>query len=101
MKTCDIIKEILSANSLSQDKLANILNVSQKAISNWVNGADVPKASSMLLIYENFGISPNELLGIEEPKSFYQLATNNNYQKNEYEFTYIHADTKLIHKERK
>jgi len=66
MKTSEIIKELLEENKLSQEKLAKILNVSQKAISNWVNGVDTPKASSMLLIYEKFGITPNELLGIEE-----------------------------------
>lgn len=66
MKTSEIIKELLEENKLSQEQLAKILNVSQKAISNWVNGIDTPKASSMLLIYEKFGITPNELLGIEE-----------------------------------
>lgn len=70
MKVCEIIKEILVENSLSQDGLAKILDVSQKAVSNWLNGVDTPKASSILLIYHNFGITPNELLGIEEPKTF-------------------------------
>lgn len=73
MQTSDIIKEILISNNLSQDKLAAILKISQKAISNWLNGCDIPKASSMLLIYENFGITPNELLGLEEPKSFKRI----------------------------
>lgn len=72
MKTSEIIKEILVTNNLSQDKLAAILKISQKAISNWLNGCDTPKASSMLLIYENFGVTPNELLGLEEPISFKQ-----------------------------
>lgn len=65
-KTSEKIKEILEENELSQEKLAKILNVSQKAVSNWVTGTDCPKASSMMLIYEKFGITPNELLGIEE-----------------------------------
>lgn len=81
MKTCDIIKEILLVNKLSQDKLANILNVSQKAISNWVNDNDMPKASSMLLIYQNFGITPNELLGIDEPKKFKTIINKYNKYK--------------------
>ena len=68
MKTHEIIKELLEENKLSQEQLAKILNVSQKAISNWVNEIDTPKASSMLLIYEKFGITPNELLGLEELK---------------------------------
>jgi len=74
MRTSEIIKEILVYNELSQDKLAKILKISQKAISNWIAEIDVPKASSMLLIYEHFGITPNELLGIEEPKNFKQIS---------------------------
>ena len=70
MKTGEIIKEILIVNGLSQDKLAQILDVSQKSISNWLNGNDVPKAHNLVRIYEKFGITPNEMLGIEEPKSF-------------------------------
>ncbi len=82
MKTSEIIKEILTYNGLSQDKLARILKVSQKAISNWLSGADTPKASSMLLIYEHFGITPNELLGIEEPKSFRRISIDNSFNNN-------------------
>ena len=76
MKTSEIIKEILITNNLSQEKLSKILYVSQKAISNWINENDTPKASSMILIYENFGITPNELLGIEEPKNFEKIPKN-------------------------
>ena len=72
MKTSEIIKEILTVNNLSQEKLAAILSVSQKAVSNWLNGCDTPKASSMLMIYNHFGITPNELLGLEEPTNFKQ-----------------------------
>ena len=66
MKTQEILREIMFENELSQDKLAKILGVSQKAVSNWLCGKDMPKASSLLAIYENFGVTPNELLGIEE-----------------------------------
>ena len=72
MKTNEIIKEILTVNNLSQEKLAAILCFSQKAVSNWLNGCDTPNASSMLMIYNNFGITPNELLGLEEPTNFKQ-----------------------------
>lgn len=62
----EIIKEIMEINGLSQQALADILELGQKTISNWVNGIDTPKASSMLVIYEKFGITPNELLGIDK-----------------------------------
>lgn len=70
MKVGEIIREIMIVNALSQDKLAQILDVSQKTISNWLNGNDIPKAHNLVRIYETFGITPNEMLGIEDPKNF-------------------------------
>ncbi len=68
MKIQEIIKDLIEENNLSQEKFAKSIGVSQKAVSNWINGVDVPKASSLLAIYEQFGVTPNELLGIEERK---------------------------------
>lgn len=65
MKLDEYIREIMINNGLSQMQLAKILNVSQKAISNWLNTIDKPNASSLLSIYEKFGITPNELLEID------------------------------------
>ena len=69
MLISDIVKEILETNNLSQEKLAKILKVSQKSIRNWLRGVDMPKSRSILSFYEKFGITPNELMGLEEPKS--------------------------------
>ncbi len=70
MEVKEIVKEIIECNKLSQMKLAKILNVSQKAISNWLSGVDVPNVRNVMTIYEKFGITPNEFLGLEEPKNF-------------------------------
>lgn len=70
MKVSEIIQEIMAVNELSQDNLADILCVSQRAVSNWVNEKALPNASSILCIYDKFGITPNELLGLEEPHGF-------------------------------
>ena len=64
MKIGEYIKEIMIENGLSQTQLAQILNVSQKTISNWLNGVDKPNAASLLAIYEKFNITPNEILNI-------------------------------------
>ena len=68
MKIQESIKELIEEKGLSQEKFAKAIGVSQKAVSNWINGIDVPKTSSLLAIYEQFGITPNELLGIDERK---------------------------------
>lgn len=73
MTVSEIIKEIMDENSLSQDNLALILDVSQKSISNWLNEKSVPTFNGILSIYRHFGITPNELLGIEEPKNFKRI----------------------------
>ncbi len=64
MQISEYIKEIMEENELSQTQLALILNVSQKAVSNWINGVDKPNATSLIAIYEKFKITPNELLNI-------------------------------------
>lgn len=68
----------MEENNLSQQKFADILEVSQKAVSNWLNEKDMPKASSILLIHKKFGIEPNVLLGIEEPN---EIPPTNNQMK--------------------
>ena len=68
MKTAEIIKDILMENNLSQQELANILGLGQKTISDWILGKTLPNSNSIIAIYEKFGITPNELLGIEERK---------------------------------
>lgn len=75
-KTKEIIKEIMEEHHLSQQALANKLGLGQKTISDWIIGKNLPNANSIIAIYENFGITPNELLGIEERK--YTTITYNN-----------------------
>jgi transcriptional regulator with XRE-family HTH domain len=82
MKTSEIINEIMIENNLSQERLAKLLNVSQKAVSNWINDIDTPKASSIMLIYNKFGITPNELLGVEEPRNFKPISIKNSFNNN-------------------
>lgn len=73
MNTSDYIKEIMMKHNLSQTELAKRLDVSQKAISNWVNNVDTPNAASLIAIYTQFKITPNEILGIEKLQSEYEL----------------------------
>lgn len=82
MKISEIIKEILDENNLSQEELAKILNISQKSISNWLNGKSLPKVDTVIKIYKNFNITPNELLGIEEPQNFKNFAIKDSFNNN-------------------
>ncbi len=66
MSYTEIIKEILITNKLSQAGLAEIIGVNQTTISQWMLGRKKPSYDNIMMLYEKFGITPNELFGIEE-----------------------------------
>lgn len=61
----EIISEIMVKNNLSQEGMAKILGVNQTTVGQWLNGKKKPSYDSILLLYEKFGVTPNELFGIE------------------------------------
>ncbi len=61
----EVILDIMIKNKLSQEKLAKILQVNQTTIGQWISGKKKPSYDSIKAIYENFGITPNELFGID------------------------------------
>lgn len=61
----EIIKNILITHNLSQEKLANILGVNQTTVGQWILGKKKPSYDSILALYEHFGITPNEIFGID------------------------------------
>lgn len=66
MPFIDVIKQLMSEKNLSQQKLANELGVNQTTVSQWLLGRKKPGYDSILLLYEKFGVSPNQLFGIDD-----------------------------------
>lgn len=66
MEYSEIIRDLLISKKLSQQQLANILGVNQTTISQWILGNKKPSYDNIMAIYEKFGITPNELFGINE-----------------------------------
>lgn len=66
MEFQEIIKEIMIMNNLSQEKLGKILGVNQTTIGQWLKGKKKPSYDSILALYKNFNIMPNELFGIDK-----------------------------------
>ena len=63
METKDIILELRTKNSLSQDGLAEKLYVTRQAVSRWENGDTVPNTETLKLLSKLFDVSINTLLG--------------------------------------
>ena len=59
------LKELRLENNLSQQKLAEQIGVTQKAIDFWEKGINEPKVSYVIKLAIFFGVSADYLLGIE------------------------------------
>ena len=65
MSYIEIIRQVLIENNLSQQQFADILGLNQTTVSQWLLGRKKPGYDSIMLLYEKFGIVPNELFGIK------------------------------------
>lgn len=65
MNYIDIIKQTMTERGMSQQAFADTLGVNQTTVSQWLLGKKKPGYDSILLLYEKFGIEPNELFNIE------------------------------------
>ncbi len=73
------IADLRKEKSLTQKQLAEILKVSDKAISRWETGKGFPDVTSLVSLSEFFGISVNELLAGKKAENeiFTEIADNN------------------------
>ncbi len=58
------LKELRSEKGLSQQQLAKLIGVSQKAIDFWEKGINEPKASYVVALSKFFAVSADYLLGL-------------------------------------
>lgn len=73
MKLADNLKIIRKENNLSQEQLAERLNVSRQAVSKWESGQSYPEMDKVLLICKLFNYNIDELMNenikeVEESK---------------------------------
>ena len=73
------VAERRKAKGLTQAKLAEMLGVTDRAVSKWETGKSMPDASLMLPLCEILGISVNELLSGEriEMENYNKVAEEN------------------------
>ena len=62
MKLCEKLYELRRAAGLSQEELAERLNVSRQAVSKWENGAAQPELSKLVELSRLYGVSVDELV---------------------------------------
>ena len=59
------IRKFRKSNNMSQDELAEKLEVSRQSVSLWENGQTQPTVDNIIALTKIFNISANDLLGDE------------------------------------
>ena len=62
MKFCDKLQKIRKENNVTQEQLADKLNVSRQAVSKWESGTAYPDTEKLIQISKIFGTSLDELI---------------------------------------
>lgn len=63
MKLSEHIYELRKQRSLSQEQLAEALNVSRQTVSKWERGAAAPELEKLRALADYFGVTLDELTG--------------------------------------
>ena len=67
MNLGETIYRLRTKAGMSQDALANALDVSRQSVSKWENNAAVPELDKLIKLSEVFGVTLDELVGRESP----------------------------------
>lgn len=80
MKVSVNIRNLRVDNDLSQEDLAKKIEVTQRSISNWEQGLNEPKASSIIALAEVFNVTTDQILGVEPKKETSKVPQEKNIQ---------------------
>ncbi len=76
MNFADKLKQIRKDKKLSQEDLAELLDVSRQAVSKWEQGAGYPEVEKLLLLSDMLNISLDSLMGTETTQENKSVNTN-------------------------
>ena len=65
MSFSENLKQIRREHDLSQEELAELLNVSRQAVSKWEQGQGYPEVEKLLLLSSTLNISLDALMSVE------------------------------------
>ena len=73
MELGNVIKKMRFKASLTQEQLAERLGISAQSVSKWENGISMPDIALLPEIAEVFGVSVDELFGLNESEKFRRI----------------------------
>jgi len=78
LKFKDNLRKLRKENNLSQEKLAEKLNISRQAISKWESGKAYPDIDNLILLRDIFNVSLDELV-VNERIDKEEIISEENY----------------------
>lgn len=75
MELGNVIKKMRFRASLTQEQLAEKLGISPQSVSKWENEISMPDIALLPEIAEVFGVSVDELFGLNENEKLRRIAT--------------------------
>lgn len=82
MKLGKILKRLMVETKTTQETLAQSINVSQRAVSKWVNLQSEPTETAIYNIAKYFNVSADYLLGLEDEAGRKVYNINNDIHHN-------------------
>ena len=65
----EVLKDHRTRCSMTQEFVAESLNVSRQAVSKWENGTADPSTSNLLKLAKLYGVTPEELIRAVQPEA--------------------------------
>ena len=80
------LKELRAANGFSQERLAELLNVSRQTVSSWENERSYPDVHNLIMLCDIYSVSLDDLMkgDIEIMKKKYLMRTGVTHPKMQY-----------------
>lgn len=60
------LKQLMDERNISAYKLARDVNCSQTSVRNWLSKARTPQPRTVLMLCDYFGVSEDEMMGLEQ-----------------------------------
>lgn len=92
LKIGEKIKELRKAQDITQEKLADYLNISYQAVSKWENGLALPDITLLPKLANFFGVSTDELLDLNASENEVEL------KKHEEQYQELNRKGKVLEK---
>lgn len=82
-KIGNYIKELRCKNNLTQEELANRIYVTNKAVSRWESGKNIPGIDTLYLLSKELNVSVNDILnaGTNDTKDVKNIMINLNLKR--------------------